>query len=118
MNTTGKKHIPDEPPLGFMPKKHRRFVELDGRMDYVTYESAVLTAIREDIRGPSLLRNRFGRAGAAIIVRYSRTSISTPRTLNHPQAHRSPYRNPLTTTRTGISVRPNSRRRHCFRMAL
>jgi TnpA family transposase len=64
MNQEGKRKLPEDAPLGFMPKKVRSLVEEDGVISRRDWECALLTAIRDEIRiGNVVARSskRFGR---------------------------------------------------------
>jgi hypothetical protein len=64
MNQAGKRKLPDDAPLGFMPRKVRAIVEKDGVISKRDWECALLTAIRDEIRiGNVAARSgkRFGR---------------------------------------------------------
>jgi len=64
MNTTGKRKLPEDAPLGFIPKKVRALVENDGVVSKRDWECALLTAVRDEIRiGNIAARSskRFGR---------------------------------------------------------
>ena len=50
MNQVGKRKLPEDAPLGFMPKKVRSLVEDDGVISKRDWECALLTAIRDEIR--------------------------------------------------------------------
>lgn len=55
MNETGKRKVPSGAPTSFIKKKTRPFViEEDGRLNRAGYESAVLTAVRDEIRRGNL----------------------------------------------------------------
>lgn len=50
MNRTGKRKLPEDAPLGFMPPKVRALVEKDGVVSKRDWDCALLTAIRDEIR--------------------------------------------------------------------
>jgi TnpA family transposase len=64
MNAEGKRKLPEDAPLGFMPKKVRALVEEDGIISKRDWECALLTAIRDEIRAGNVAvqsSKRFGR---------------------------------------------------------
>ena len=64
MNQAGKRKLPEDAPLGFMPKKVRALVEKDGVVSKRDWECALLTAIRDEIRIGNVAAQsskRFGR---------------------------------------------------------
>ena len=64
MNAEGKRKLPEDAPLGFMPKKVRNLVEKDGVISKRDWECALLTAIRDEIRVGNVAAQsskRFGR---------------------------------------------------------
>ncbi|MEE8250767.1 MAG: Tn3 family transposase [Gemmatimonadales bacterium] len=50
MNKGGKRKIPEDAPMAFIPKARRRFVKRNGRIDRAAYECVVLTVLRDEIR--------------------------------------------------------------------
>ncbi len=64
LNQAGKRKLPYDAPLGFMPKKVRVLVEKDGVVSKRDWECALLTSIRDEIRIGNVTarsRKRFGR---------------------------------------------------------
>ena len=64
MNQEGKRKLPEDAPLGFIPKKVRDLVEKDGVISKRDWECALLTAIRDEIRTGNVAAQsskRFGR---------------------------------------------------------
>ena len=64
MNQDGKRKLPEDAPLGFMPEKIRALVEKDGVISKRDWECALLTAIRDEIRTGNVAAQsskRFGR---------------------------------------------------------
>jgi predicted transcriptional regulator len=64
MNQAGKRKLPEDAPLGFMPKKVRALVEKDGIVSKRDWECALLTAVRDEIRIGNVAAQsskRFGR---------------------------------------------------------
>ena len=64
MNAEGKRKLPEDAPLGFMPEKVRAMVEKDGVVSKRDWECALLTAIRDEIRAGNVAvqsSKRFGR---------------------------------------------------------
>lgn len=54
MNAEGKRKVPADAPLDFIPNRCLPFVEIDGSIDRRGYESAVLTGIRDEIKRGNL----------------------------------------------------------------
>ena len=63
MNESGKRKLPDDPPLGFIPKKLRALVTVNGEVSRRAWESALLTAVRDEIRAGNIYVNRSQRFG-------------------------------------------------------
>jgi len=66
MNKEGKRKLPNDAPLGFMPKKVRKLVEKEGVISRRDWECSLLTAIRDEIRAGNVAAQsskRFGRFG-------------------------------------------------------
>ena len=64
MNQAGKRKLPEDAPLGFMPKKVRTLVEKDSVVSKRDWECALLTALRDEIRIGNVAAQsskRFGR---------------------------------------------------------
>jgi TnpA family transposase len=65
LNEANKRKLPDDAPLGFIPKALRPFVEADeGTVNKRAWECALLAAIRDDIRAGNIFvqkSKRFGR---------------------------------------------------------
>ena len=64
MNVSGKRKLPDDPPLSFIPKKLRALVTNNGEVSRRAWESALLTAVRDEIRAGNIYvdhSQRFGR---------------------------------------------------------
>ena len=64
MNQSGRRKLPEDAPLGFIPKTLRPFVEKDGAVDKQAWECALLTAIRDEIKAGNISigqSKRFGR---------------------------------------------------------
>ena len=50
LNTTGQRTLPEDLPLGCVPKRLRPFVGTNGTRNRRAYECAVLTALRDEIK--------------------------------------------------------------------
>ena len=64
MNDAGKRRVPPDAPTSFIPESRRRLVERDGEIDRAAYETAVLTALRDEVRRGNVAvggSKRFGR---------------------------------------------------------
>ena len=64
INKEGKRKLPDDAPLGFIPKKVRKLVENEGIISKRDWECSLLTAIRDEIRAGNVAAQsskRFGR---------------------------------------------------------
>ena len=64
LNRDGKRKVPPDAPVSFIPPSRRRFVEREGGIDRAAYEAAVMTALRDEVRrGNVAVRGskRFGR---------------------------------------------------------
>ena len=64
MNDAGKRRVPEDAPTSFIPESRRRLVERDGEIDRAAYETAVLTALRDEVRRGNVAvggSKRFGR---------------------------------------------------------
>lgn len=64
MNDGAKRKLPDNPPLGFLPKRLRPLVIVDGVVNRRAWECALLTAVRDELRSGNLFvqhSHRFGR---------------------------------------------------------
>ena len=65
LNEANKRKLPDDAPLGFIPKTLRPFVEAEeGTVNKRAWECALLAAIRDDIRSGNIFvqkSKRFGR---------------------------------------------------------
>jgi len=64
MNEDGKRKLPEDAPLGFVPKKLRSLVESAGEVNKRAWECALLLAIRDEVRAGNLYvqqSKRFGR---------------------------------------------------------
>jgi len=64
MNHTGKRKLPDDAPMAFIPEHLRSFVEQAGEPSKQAWECALLTALRDDIRAGNVYvqdSKRFGR---------------------------------------------------------
>ena len=64
MNDSGRRRVPDDAPVSFLPKSRRRLVEQDGGIDRAAYEAAVLTALRDEVRRGNVAvvgSKRFGK---------------------------------------------------------
>jgi hypothetical protein len=65
LNEENKRKLPDDTPLGFIPKKLRPFVETDGgALSKRAWECALLTVIRDEIKAGNVFvgdSKRFGR---------------------------------------------------------
>lgn len=63
MNEAGKRKLPEDAPLGFIPRKLRPLVEQEGEVSKHAWECALLLAIRDEIRAGNLYvrdSKRFG----------------------------------------------------------
>lgn len=63
MNADGKRKLPDEPPLGFIPKKLRPLVEKNGEVSKRAWECALLTAVRDELKAGNIYVQRSKRFG-------------------------------------------------------
>lgn len=63
MNADNKRKLPDDPPIGFIPKKIRPLVVIDGKVDKGAWECALLTAVRDEIRSGNISIERSKRFG-------------------------------------------------------
>lgn len=64
MNKDGSRKLPEDAPLGFIPKKIRNLIETDGVISKRDWEVALLTAVRDEIRTGNVAAKsskRFGR---------------------------------------------------------
>jgi TnpA family transposase len=64
MNEEGKRKLPEDAPLGFVPKKLRPLVESAGEVNKRAWECALLLAIRDEVRAGNIYvqqSKRFGR---------------------------------------------------------
>lgn len=64
MNDAGKRKLPEDAPLGFIPKKLRPLVEKEGEVNKHAWECALLLAIRDEVRAGNVYvrdSKRFGR---------------------------------------------------------
>ena len=64
MNADGRRKLPDDPPLTFIPKKLRPLIEQDGNVSRRAWEYALLTVIRDEVRAGNIYlqqSQRFGR---------------------------------------------------------
>lgn len=63
MNEDNKRKLPDDAPLGFIPKKLRPLVEKNGEVSKRAWECALLTAVRDEIRAGNIFVQRSKRFG-------------------------------------------------------
>lgn len=63
MNSSGKRKLPDDPPLDFIPKKLRPLVEQNGEVSKRAWECALLTAIRDELKAGNIYVQRSKRFG-------------------------------------------------------
>ena len=64
MNDEGKRKLPEDAPLGFIPKKLRPLIEQEGEVNKHAWECALLLAIRDEVRAGNIYvqnSKRFGR---------------------------------------------------------
>ena len=64
MNEEGKRKLPEDAPLGFIPKKLRPLIEQEGEVNKHAWECALLLAIRDEVRAGNIYiqdSKRFGR---------------------------------------------------------
>jgi len=64
MNSDNKRKLPDDIPVGFIPKKIRSLVENEGVINKAAWECALLTAVRDEIKSGNIsigMSKRFGR---------------------------------------------------------
>ena len=64
LNDHNKRKLPDDVPIGFVSKKLRPMVVVDGKVNKAAWECALLTAIRDEIKAGNLSvtqSKRFGR---------------------------------------------------------
>jgi len=54
MNQSGKRKLPPEAPIAFVPDRLRSFVENDGELDKCAWECALLTVLRDEIKSGNL----------------------------------------------------------------
>ena len=98
MNAEGKRKIPDDVSLGFIPTRIRPFVQSDSQIDRKGFECAVLTRLRDEIKRGNFwipYSKRFGRLGAFFISRAEwadmRTAFFQRANLPHDAADVGPY---------------------------
>jgi hypothetical protein len=63
MNADGKRKLPDEAPLGFIPKQLRPLVEKNGEVSKRAWECALLTAVRDELKAGNIYVQRSKRFG-------------------------------------------------------
>ena len=63
MNKEGRRKLPGDAPLGFMPKKVRKLVENGGVISKRDWECSLLTAIRDEIRAGNVAAQSSKRFG-------------------------------------------------------
>ncbi|MCB0016189.1 MAG: Tn3 family transposase [Anaerolineales bacterium] len=71
MNGEGKRKLPDEVPLGFVPRNIRSFIEQGGEVNKHAWECALLLAIRDEVRAGNIYvhdSKRFGRFDSFFIA--------------------------------------------------
>lgn len=64
MNEEGKRKLPQDAPLGFIPKKLRPLIEEEGEVNKHAWECALLLAIRDELKAGNIYvqdSKRFGR---------------------------------------------------------
>lgn len=80
MNTDGKRKIPDDVSLGFLPSRIRPFVEANGQVDRRGFECAVLTTLRDEVKRGNLWvpgSKRFGQLDTFFISTDEWTALRT-----------------------------------------
>jgi TnpA family transposase len=63
LNEDNKRKLPDDVPLGFIPKKLRSLVEKNGEVSKQAWECALLTVIRDEIKAGNIYVQRSQRFG-------------------------------------------------------
>ena len=63
MNEGNSRKLPDDAPLGFIPRKLRPLVEKNGEVSKRAWECALLTAVRDEIRAGNIYVQRSKRFG-------------------------------------------------------
>ncbi|MCP4362173.1 MAG: Tn3 family transposase [Chloroflexi bacterium] len=63
MNEDNKRKLPDDAPLGFIPKKLRPLVEKNGEVSKRAWECTLLTAVRDEIKASNIFVQRSKRFG-------------------------------------------------------
>ncbi|MCP4427243.1 MAG: hypothetical protein GY803_22370 [Chloroflexi bacterium] len=63
MNENNKRKLPDDAPLGFIPKKLRPLVEKNGEVSKRAWECALLTTVRNEIKAGNIFVQRSKRFG-------------------------------------------------------
>lgn len=63
LNEDNKRKLPDDVPLGFIPKKLRPLVEKNGEVSKRAWECALLTVIRDEIKAGNIYVQRSQRFG-------------------------------------------------------
>ena len=63
MNEGNSRKLPDDAPLGFIPKKLRPLVEKNGEVSKRAWECALLTAVRDEIKAGNIYIQRSKRFG-------------------------------------------------------
>lgn len=64
LNEENKRKLPEDAPIGFIPKKIRPLVQVSGTIDKAGWECALLTAVRDEIKAGNIsvrMSKRFGR---------------------------------------------------------
>lgn len=64
LNEENKRKLPEDTPIGFIPKKIRPLVQVNGTIDKAGWECALLTAVRDEIKAGNIsvrMSKRFGR---------------------------------------------------------
>jgi len=63
MNQSGKRRLPPESPVAFVPRKFKSFVESKGEIDKQAWECALLTVLRDEIKSGNLFVTHSKRFG-------------------------------------------------------
>ena len=64
LNEENKRKLPEDAPIGFIPKKIRPLIQVNGTIDKAGWECALLTAVRDEIKAGNIsvkMSKQFGR---------------------------------------------------------
>jgi hypothetical protein len=71
MNDDNKRKLPENAPVGFIPKKIRPLIKSNGKIEKSAWECALLTAIRDEIKSGNIsvgMSKRFARPDSFFIL--------------------------------------------------